>query len=135
MGILEAKGRNGTLKLSDVRELEQWRSVAQETAEAAADIARQKGETVEPKGAKRKGILVVNLRREMPPTERGDTVPPNCIEALTQYRLSLLPTTQLFRALADQRAGRLDQRAFWDAVFETVGVTSLPEPDDEGASS
>jgi len=112
---LEIKGRTGTLRLTDVRQLEQWRGEAEEESE-------KKGL------GKVKGILIANLQCETSPEGRRDTVPPNCLELIARYGFSLLPTTQLFRALADHRSRLLNVDAFWKQLFETVGVTTFPEP-------
>ena len=107
-GMLEIKGRTGTLRLADVRQLDQW------VRDAKVD---EKWDS--------KGILVANMLRGLKPQLRKDTYPRNCIEAAEKSGLCLLSTYQVFRALELFQESRLDTVAFWDRVFSASGVCDL----------
>jgi hypothetical protein len=109
--LLEVKGRGGTLKRQDVRELDDW-------VQEAAEKDHWKG----------KGLLVANLLIGADLPGRKDLVPPNCRELLERNGSCLLLSTQLFRAFVDHREGSLDLRAFWDALWNTSGIATQPEP-------
>jgi len=109
-GILEIKGRSGTLRLDDVRQLRQW-------ADDAVVNEAWSG----------KGILIANLACGEPPNKRRDLIPDNCRKVAEQFNLCLMTTTQLFHALREHQEKRLDLAKFWDSVFSTSGVSTLPE--------
>lgn len=110
MATLEIKGRTGTLRLSDVRQINQW---------VADSIAYE--------GRKSKGILIANLNRERPPALRGEVFPQNCVKLAQNFDISLVTTTQLFHALTLHQQGRLNVSQFWDSLFEASGPCECPE--------
>lgn len=112
-GMLEIKGRGGTLRLSDVRELHDWVSDA---------VANE--------GWDGKGLLIANLFNNEPPSERRDIFPRNAVQTAERFDQCLMTTTQLFRALRSNQRGALDVQEFWDAIFGTVGICTLPELED-----
>jgi len=109
-GILEIKGLSGPLKLKDVRELHQW------VADAIVEEDWQG-----------KGILVANTYCGIPPGQREDPFPDNCVRTAERVGLCLMTSTQLFRALCAHQCGKLNVAEFWNNVFNTDGVCSLPE--------
>ncbi|MGD2165641.1 MAG: hypothetical protein PVH50_08930 [Anaerolineae bacterium] len=106
---LEIKGRTGALKLDDVRQLRQW----VDDAEAYRDW-------------RSKGLLVANLWCSDPPNQRERLVPRRQARTAKGWNQCVLTTAQLFRALGDHQRGELDFTGFWNSVFETNGVSSLP---------
>lgn len=108
--MLEIKGRTGTLRLGDVRQLNQW------TADAIAE-----------ENWSGRGLLIANMHCSDPPDQRGDPFPPNCIQLAQRFDQCLLTTTQLFRALVAHQRGELDLEEFWETIFATRGVCQLPE--------
>ena len=109
-GMLEVKGRSGDLRLSDVRELDNW------VRDAMAN-----------EGWHSKGILVANLQCDTEPSRRKDLFPKNCLEAARVFGVSILTTSQLFCALVDDQKKELDRKRFWETVFTSVGLCDLPE--------
>jgi hypothetical protein len=112
--VMEIKGLTGGLKRRDIRELDDWKEAVD--GEAGQDVPASKG------------LLIVNLYCDKPPAERVAPLPPDCRDALGQFRFALLPTSQLFQALVAAREGTLDRDVFWETLFSTIGATSLPEP-------
>ena len=112
-GMLEIKGRTGSLRLSDVRQLDQW----------VRDVIANEG-------WHSKGILITNTYCGDPPPRRGTPFPDNCIRTAEQFGICLMTTSQLFRALCDHQRNELDVGAFWNTIFDTSGVCPLPELDD-----
>ena len=110
LATVEIKGRAGPLKLSDVRQVDQW----------VADRITYEGE-------ESKGILVGNLNRDQAPSNRGEVLPPNCIDAARNLGISIVSTTQLFVALTSYQEGKLNTTAFWDALFGANGAVDLPD--------
>jgi len=110
LGMLEIKGRTKSLALADVRQLDQWvrDALIQENLES-------------------KGILIANMYCGQPPELRNNPFPPNCIDSAKRANLCLMTTTQLFRALCSYQREELDVAEFWNTVFNTDGVCSLPE--------
>jgi hypothetical protein len=109
-GMLEVKGRTGSLRLSDVRELDQW------VRDAVAD-----------EGWESKGILVVNLQCQQDPRDRREFIPTNCASAAARFDISIVTTTQLFQAMVADQQGDLDRKQFWDSVFAAKGICDLPD--------
>lgn len=116
--MLEIKGRSGVLRLSDVRQLQDWTSdaVAQEDWSG-------------------KGILIANLRCSDPPNERSDVFPDNAKQAAERFQQCLFTTTQLFRALRAHQRGELALQDFWDTIFNTEGVCELPDLEEPAAGT
>jgi hypothetical protein len=108
--MLEIKGRTGTLRLADVRQLDQWVRDA---------IANENWAS--------KGILIANMHCDETPGQRDDPFPTNCIQTAKHFQLCLLTTTQIFHALRLHQRGELDVQAFWNTIFGTSGVCELPE--------
>ncbi len=106
--VLEIKGRDNQLPLKDVRQLIDW--VSQLQTEGW-----------------NKGILIANLFRNSPPSERENIYASNSLQRATMHHLALVTTTQLFRALQSHQTGTLDLQGFWDALFRAKGPCSLPE--------
>jgi hypothetical protein len=109
-GMLEVKGRSGTLRLSDVRELDQWVRDAMANEELNS-----------------KGILVANMLSDDPPGQRINPFPDNCTRAAKQFGICLMTGTQLFRAFCSHQKNELDIENFWNTIFDTDGVCALPE--------
>lgn len=109
-GMLEIKGRTGSLRVKDVRELDQWVRDA---------IAKEDWHS--------KGMLIFNGYCDEPPGKRNDPFPPNCLQTAQQFGQCLMTTTQLFRALCSHQRGELDTADFWKVVFGADGVCPLPE--------
>ena len=110
-GMLEVKGRRATLRLSDVRELDQW--VRDEIVDWPS-----------------KGILIACLQNETPPGERRDLFPDNCVAFAERTDICLMTTTQLYEALRRHQLGELDADAFFETIFSTHGVCDLSEVED-----
>jgi hypothetical protein len=110
-GTLEVKGRRGSLKLSDVRELDQW--VRDQLPERES-----------------KGILIACLRSDDQPHERHDLFPPNCVDLAEKANIALVTSTQLFEALRRHQLGELDLPDFFASVFAAAGLAELPEPEE-----
>jgi hypothetical protein len=108
-GMLEVKGRSGSLRLSDVRELDQW------VRDGLVD-----------EGWNSKGILIANLQCDEDPRTRKEFIPPNCASAAERVNISILTTAQLFQALVLDQKGELDRKVFWDRVFSAKGICDLP---------
>jgi len=107
--MLEIKGRSGTLRLSDVRELDNWVRDA---------VAIERWES--------KGLLVANLQSEKPPNERNDFIPKNCSENAARFGMSILTTSDIFNALVSLELHDLDQKGFWDVLHDTNGLCEFP---------
>ena len=108
--MLEIKGRTGSLRLSDVRQLDQW------VRDAVAN-----------EGWRSKGMLIANMHCADPPSQRQHPFPDNCVRTAEQFGLCLITTTQIFQALREHQRGGVDLAAFWDTIFATNGVCPLPE--------
>src|SRR5262249_36368166 len=107
--IFEIKGRKGTLRLDDVRQLGGWVQTA-----------------IIDEDWNGKGVLIANLKLDPPPPERGDLFGSNAEAAARRVGLAILTTTQLYEALRLDQLGQLDRREFWDEVFNAVGPCNLP---------
>lgn len=110
-GILEIKGRNKSLKLDDVRQLDQWVRDA-----LFADSSENN-----------KGILIANMYCGQAIEQRHKPFPPNCIEMANIAGHCLITTTQIFSAICYHQQGKLDRNNFWDMIFNTNGICLLPE--------
>lgn len=106
--MLEIKGRNKPLPLSDVRQIDQW--VRDELPERDY-----------------KGVLIANLLNESRPGERHNIFPPNAIELAKKTGTCLMTTTQLYRGLCEHQKGQLDTSRFFTTIAETAGVCTLPQ--------
>jgi hypothetical protein len=111
-GMLEIKGRTKSIKLEDVRQLDQWVRDA---------LLLENWES--------KGILIGNAYCGKPPEQRDLPFPTNCNDAAKVINQCLLTTTQLFNALCLNQNDKLDVADFWDAIFQADGLCSLPELD------
>lgn len=111
--ILEIKGRTGTLKLSDVRQLEQWRTDAELEDQYSA-----------------KPILIGNLNSDSPLSDRGKVFPSNCVRTATRYGHCLVRTEQLFQAVVAHQRGNFQSEEFWDALFQSEGVCGYAATDE-----
>ncbi|ACK69826.1 hypothetical protein PCC7424_1382 [Gloeothece citriformis PCC 7424] len=110
-GMLEIKGKTGTLALKDINQLD-----------------RRVRDAKILEGKDYKGIVIINAHRDKPPNQRPDPFPANCIETAEQTaKQCLMTTSQLFRALCDHQEGKLNIEEFWDAIFNTNGVCPLPD--------
>jgi len=107
-GMLEIKGKTGTLGLRDVRQVDQW------TRDALAE-----------EDFESKGILIANTECNISVSERGDPFPDNCKKLAERFHISLLTTSQLFHALNQFQEGTLDQEEFWNKIFSSDGVVPL----------
>jgi hypothetical protein len=115
-GMLEIKGRRTGLKLRDVRELDQW------VRDALVDWTS-------------KGVLIACLENEKRPGDRSRLFPANCVAFAERAEICLLTTTQLFEALRRHQLRELDVGVFFETLFRTSGVCSLPEVADPGADT
>jgi hypothetical protein len=109
LGMLEIKGRSGNLRLTDVRELDNW------VRDAMANDNYQS-----------KGLLIANLQCDRDPKRRTNFIPSNCADAAKLFDIAILTTTQLFAAIVSDQKGELDRNAFWAIVFSTKGLCELP---------
>jgi len=112
LGMLEVKGRTGDLRLSDVRELDQWVRDA---------VANENWNS--------KGILIANLHCDDEPSKRRNTIPKNCLDTARNFHICILTTTQIFRAILDDQNGKLERLKFWGEVFASNGSCNVPELD------
>lgn len=103
--MLEIKGRRGSLKLEEVRQLHDWMENAYHNEEWEG-----------------KGIVVGNAYLLEEPDARPEPFPDNCVRAAERYGLCLLTSKQLFDEIGAKQNGQWDQERFWDSVFETDGV-------------
>ncbi len=108
LAMLEIKGRLGSLRLSDVRELDNW------VRDAMANENWQG-----------KGVLIANLQCEKEPSRRENFIPANCLETAKTFDIAILTTAQLFQALVLSQKGDLNGRAFWDHLFSAQGICDL----------
>lgn len=106
--MLEIKGRKGTLRLSDVRELDQW------VRDQLPDYEF-------------KGVMVACLDSDTRPGERRAIFPPNAVQLAERTEICLMTSTQLYAALQSDQRGQLDREAFFRTIVETPGVCQLPE--------
>lgn len=106
--VLEIKGRENQLPLKDVRQLQDWVS-----------NLRSEGWS--------KGLLIANVFRNKHPAERSDIYGRNALESAVRDNITLMTTTQLFRALQCYQAGTLELQAFWDMLMCSAGSCMLPE--------
>lgn len=107
---LEIKGRSGTLKIGDVRQLHQW---------VADSIAYE--------GRESKGILIANLNKDRPPSRRGEVFPSNCVRVARNFDINLVTTTQVFNALVLHQQSKLDVDLFWNSLLEGKGICKFQE--------
>lgn len=114
-GILLVRARSGALQPGDLRQLDH--------------LMKELGVQRNGHG---KGILIVNTDYDMPPDERDEPFPPNCIRAAQYLGYCLMTTTQLFQAIASHQQQQLDISMFWQLVFGAKGVCSLPEIETPG---
>lgn len=114
VGVLEIKGRVGSLHLNDVRQIDRW----------VRDAIAAENRPI-------KGILIANMYCGEPPSQRETLFPDDRVRTAERYEVCLMTTTQLFRALCKHQLGELDVTAFWDTIFSTSGVCQLPELDGE----
>jgi hypothetical protein len=108
--LLEIKGTRGPIKLEHVRQLRQWTDDA--LAREALDA---------------KGLLVANAFSAIPPPERGPAVSGDTLRLAERWHQCLLTTPQLFGALVEQQAGRLDRDWFWATIFSTNGLADVAD--------
>lgn len=112
-GMLEIKGRKGRLRVSDVRELDQW------VRDALLEWPS-------------KGILIACLGKEDRPGRRSNLFPPNCVSLAQRTEIALLTTTQLYEALSRHQLNELDAGAFFEQLFSTSGICDFPDVEDSG---
>ncbi|MBA7687314.1 hypothetical protein ES703_95775 [subsurface metagenome] len=74
-----------------------------------------------------KGILVANLKNLQDPTNRKGIFPDNCIKAAENLGLCLVTSTQLFNALILLQQNKLNQKQFWDSIFNGIAICKYPE--------
>ncbi len=109
--ILEIKGRTKSLSLQDVRQLDQW--------------VRDALFSDNPKD--RKGIIIANMYCNVSLEQRKEPFPANCIDMAKQNKYCLLTTRQLYYAICLKQQNEFQETEFWDTIFNTDGVCSLPE--------
>lgn len=107
--VCEIKGRRGAVRLSDVRQLQQW----------VDDALANEGTQVE-------GILWGNGHIDLPPSERPECFAPNGVDFARVKGLRLVSTFTVFEALRRVQAGDLDPADFWDAVFSASPLFEPP---------
>ena len=108
VAMLEIKGRGGSAKLQDVRQLHDW-----------MENAYHEG------GWEGKGVLVANAYLAEDPGSRGATFPDNCVRAARRYGICLITSHQLFDEIRAAQKDEADLERFWESVFETDGELSL----------
>jgi hypothetical protein len=108
--VVEVKGELGTLSLQQIRQARDWANHAanHDDFEAAA-------------------VLVVNLRRDRPPDERGDALGAPTLDSAVSRRVAVLTTSQIYRALQDHQNGEFDSDTFWAVVVAGAGRCDVPE--------
>ncbi len=107
---LEIKGHNQSLRLEDVRQIHQW----------VSDIRDEED-------LETKGLLIANLDITNPPGNRVNLFPDNCVRTARNRNIVLVSTTQIYYALIQQQEGNFSQDAFWDKIYNEVGVSTLPD--------
>jgi hypothetical protein len=110
--IIEIKGREGGIKQSDIRQAVQW----------ASDAKLRDGVPYKP-------LIVANPYCETKLEERKEPLTGNAKSYAENGEVGLLTTVQLYEALRQYQLEELDIDAFWDAIFNAVGVADLPGPD------
>ncbi len=105
--MLEIKGRGGSGRLQDVRQLHDWMENA-----------------FHAEGWEGKGVLVVNAQLSEDPGSRGDPFPDNCVRAARRYGICLITSKRLFDEIEVAQKGEAEPERFWGAVFETSGEWS-----------
>lgn len=110
VAMLEIKGRGGSGKLQDVRQLHDWMENAyhEEVWEG-------------------KGVLVANAYLSEDPGSRRAPFPDNCVRAAARYGICLITSKRLFDQVEAAQKGEADLERFWASVFETSGEWSPPE--------
>jgi hypothetical protein len=86
-------------------------------------------------GWRGKGIVVANVRLKDPPDKRADLVGSNALTFARNIGVCIVTTSQLFEALRQEQSGTLDRDAFWQELFDTDGLVSLPGPKANPAQS
>lgn len=108
-GMLEIKGVKGSVGVEHVRQLQGWALDAETT------------------GWEGKTILVGNALRDVPPSERAETVADNAAKFAARHGTVIVTTGQIFEALRRLQHGEGGSTSeFWDALFCTNGVSDLP---------
>ena len=105
--MLEIKGRGGSVKLQDLRQLHDWMENAYHE-----------------EGWEGKGILVANAYLSEDPDSRHDPFPDNCVRAARRYGICLITSKQLFDEIGAAQEGKADPDRFWRSVFGTSGEWS-----------
>lgn len=106
-GMLEVKGVKGQIGVEHVRQLRGWALDAEAT------------------GWEGKPILVGNVLRDKPPSERGNPVADNAAKFATKQGVVIVTTAQIYEVLRKLQLGA-DSLDFWDALFGNVGESDLP---------
>lgn len=109
--VLEIKGRDGPIKLADVRQVVQW------AAEATAKD-----------GIEYKALILGNPDCHKPLDDRGEVLAPNAAAYALISGVGVVKTTQLFAALRQKQEGAFNEAEFWKTAFKTNGVAKLDEP-------
>ncbi len=105
--MLEIKGRGGSIKLQDVRQLHDWMENA-----------------LHNEGWEGKGILVANAHLAQDPEQRQQPFPDNCVKAAERYGICLLTSKKLFDEVKATQEGRANPEQFWDFVSRATGTLS-----------
>ena len=103
--MLEIKGKRGQLKVDDVRQLDDWMRTA---------MAEEEWDG--------KGIIVANLKLDLPPNERNDVVAPQALKFAERVGIAILTTHELHAAIEEVQRGSFDVKSFWDRVRSAKGL-------------
>ena len=109
--VIEVKGRDGGIKQADIRQVVQW----------ASEAKLRDGITYKP-------LIIANPHCETRLEERGEPLTGNARSYAENGEVGLLTTAQLYEALRQHQLGELDINAFWNSVFNAVGIADLPNP-------
>lgn len=106
--VIEIKGRNGPLKVDDVRQVVQW----------AADAKGRDGIEYKP-------FIFGNPHCNTAPPNRAEPLAPKAIAYAENSGVGVVTTARLFEALRQHQIGEFDEATFWDTVFEATGLAQL----------
>jgi hypothetical protein len=109
-GILEIKGKSKSLARKDIRQLDDWKDIAEKN-----------------EGYEMKGIIIANCFIGEPLSKRENYFPDDCIKKAKANEFCLLKTSQLFKAICLLKENRLNKNDFWDEIFKTNGVCKLED--------
>ena len=108
--MVAIRGHEGPLQLKDINDL----------AHRVSDMLILKNKLT-------KGLLVCNLQCNLPPAQRVNIFPRNCVIAANNTKICLLTTTQIYNAIRANQSGTFSRKKFWDTISLAEGPCGLPE--------